>query len=89
VATIQPDSLQQPKKVIVGHRLGEKILSLELAQESDGFRRFFAHLLALYQRPAKELLVFEEPENGIYPAALELLAYEFQAAPEAGSADHP
>jgi len=84
VVSIQPDSIQQPKNVIVGHRLGGKILPLDLAQESDGFRRFFAHLLALYQRPPKQILVFEEPENGIYPAALELLAHEFQAAPGAG-----
>jgi len=84
VANIQPDSIQQPKKVVVGHQLGEKILPLELAQESDGFRRFLAHLLALYQKPAKQILVFEEPENGIYPAALELLAHEFRAAPGAG-----
>jgi predicted ATPase len=27
-------------------------------------------------------LVFEEPENGIYPAALELLADEFKGTPE-------
>lgn len=84
VVSIQPDSIQQPKNGVVGHRLGKKILTLDLAQESDGFRRFFAHLLALYQKPPKQALVFEEPENGIYPAALELLAREFQAAYEAG-----
>ena len=33
--------------------------------------------------PPKQTLVFEEPENGIYPGALELLAEEFKAAPEA------
>ncbi len=55
----------------------------QLAQESDGFRRFYAHLLALYQTPPKQTLLFEEPENGIYPGALELLADEFKAAPEA------
>lgn len=84
IATIQPNSIQQPQRVIVGHRLGEKILPLDLDQESDGFRRFFAHLLALYQKPSKQTLVFEEPENGIYPAALKLLAGEFKAAPDAG-----
>ena len=44
-------------------------------------RRFYAHLLALYQTPAKLLLVFEEPENAIFPGALSLLADEFKAAP--------
>jgi predicted ATPase len=82
VASVELDSLQNPQKAIVGHRLGEKTLELNLRQESDGFRRFYAHLLALYQMPPKQTSVFEEPENGIYPAALELLADEFKAAPE-------
>ena len=42
-------------------------MPLDLTEESDGFRRFYAHLLALYQTPPKQTLVFEEPENGIYP----------------------
>lgn len=84
VATVQPDSVQNPTKVIVGHRLGDEILTLDLAQESDGFRRFYAHLLALYQTPPKQTLVIEEPENGIYPGALAVLAEEFQAAHGAG-----
>ena len=84
VASVQLDSVQSPTKVIVGHRLGEKILPLELAQESNGFRRFYAHLLALYQKPPKQTLVFEEPENGIYLGALAVLAEEFQAASDAG-----
>ena len=44
-------------------------------------RRFYAHLLALYQTPSKLLLVFEEPENAVFPGALSLLADEFKAAP--------
>ena len=84
VASVEIDSVQNPQTAIVGHRLGDKILPLGLHQESDGFRRFYAHLLALYQTPPKQTLVFEEPENGIYPGALSLLAEEFNAAPEAG-----
>jgi predicted ATPase len=84
IASVQLDSVQNPTKVIVGHRLRDKILPLELTQESNGFRRFYAHLLALYQTPPKQTLIFEEPENGIYPGALALLAEEFQAAPQAG-----
>jgi len=82
VASIELDSLQNPQNAVVAHRCGDKTLPLMLWQESDGFRRFYAHLLALYQMPSKQTLVFEEPENGIYPAALELLADEFKAAPE-------
>jgi predicted ATPase len=84
VAGVELDSIQNPSKAFVAHRLRDKILPLELAQESDGFRRFYAHLLALYQTPPKQTLIFEEPENGIYPGALSLLAEEFKAAPQAG-----
>ena len=83
VASLELDSLQNPQKVIVAHRLKDKILPLDLTQESAGFRLFYAQLLALYQTPPKQTLVFEEPENGIYPGALELLADEFKAAPDA------
>jgi hypothetical protein len=84
IANVELDSVQNPQQALVGHRLGEKTLTLGLGQESDGFRRFYAHLLALYQLPPKQTLVFEEPENGIYPGALSLLADEFRAAPDAG-----
>ena len=84
ISAVELHSIQQPKNVVVGHKLGDKTLTLTLAQESGGFRRLFAHLLALYQLPPKQTLVFEEPENGIYPGALELLADEFKAAPSAG-----
>lgn len=80
VVSIDLNSIQQPTSAIVGHRLGEKTLAMDLSWESDGFRRFYAHLLALYQLPPKQLLIFEEPENGIYPGALSLLAEEFKAA---------
>lgn len=82
VTGVELDSLQNPHNAIVAHLLGDKTLPLELPQESDGFRRFYVHLLALYQMPPKQTLVFEEPENGIYPGALSLLADEFKAAPD-------
>jgi len=84
VVSVELDSIQNPQRAFVGHRLREKTLPLELRQESEGFRRFYAHLLALYQTPPKQTLVFEEPENGIYPGALSLLADEFKEAPDAG-----
>lgn len=84
VVSVELDSVQNPRKALVGHSCGEKTLALELGQESDGFRRFYAHLLALYQLPPMQTLVFEEPENGIYPGALSLLSDEFRAAPGAG-----
>ncbi|MCC6125953.1 MAG: AAA family ATPase [Pirellulales bacterium] len=84
LGNIDLDLNQNPPKALVGHIFQDKTLTLELSQESDGFRRFYAHLLALYQKSSKQFLVFEEPENGIYPGALALLADEFKATPEAG-----
>lgn len=84
VSSLELDSILQPSKVVVGHRVGEPLIPLDLAQESDGFRRYYAHLLALYQTPPKQVLMFEEPENGIYPGALQNLAAEFRNAAENG-----
>lgn len=81
VSSIELDRLQSPTKGIVGHVFNDKTLALELSQESEGFRRFLAHLLALYQRPPKILMIFEHPEDGIHPGALSLLAEEFRSAP--------
>lgn len=80
VAAIELDDVLQPKKVVVTHAVGDQRIPLDLSQESDGFRRYYAHLLALYQTPPKLLLMFEEPENGVYPGALRNLAEEFAAA---------
>ena len=84
VASVELNDLQQPQHAIVGHRFNGKTLGLNLSRESEGFRRFFAHLLALYQKPPKLLMLFEHPEDGIHPGALSLLADEFNAAPREG-----
>jgi hypothetical protein len=84
ISSVELNDIQNPSSVVVGHRLDGKTLALDLAQESDGFRRFYAHLLAIYQRPPKQTLVFEHPEDGIHPGALSLLAEEFQASPGQG-----
>lgn len=81
IQSIELDSLTNPQKAIIGHKTGNRVFALSLEQESDGLRRFYAHLLALYQTPSKLTLVFEEPENAIFPGALSLLADEFKAAP--------
>jgi len=82
VESVDMDNQQQRKRLIVGHRLADdKVFMLDIANESEGFRRFLAHLLALYQTPPKQTLIFEEPEKGIHPGALETLAEELKAAP--------
>jgi hypothetical protein len=85
LTSVELDNINDPKHVIVGHAQGSgKIIEIGLANESEGFRRFYAHLLALYQRPSKQFLIFEHPEDGIHPGALSLLAEEFKVAAESG-----
>jgi predicted ATPase len=81
ISSVELDTLINPQAAIVGHKAGNSSFELSLNQESDGLRRFYAHLLALYQSPPKLMLVFEEPENAVFPGALSLLADEFKAAP--------
>jgi predicted ATPase len=81
IVSVELDSLVNPQRAIIGHKTADRVFALTLDQESDGLRRFYAHLLALYQTPSKLALVFEEPENAIFPGALSLLADEFKAAP--------
>jgi hypothetical protein len=73
-----------PDRIDVGHQLNGRMLSFDVRQESEGFRRFLAHMLALYQNPPKQTLIFEHPEAGLHPGALESLAYEFKACPRDG-----
>ena len=68
----------------VNLRLGGRFLTFDVRQESEGFRRFLAHMLALYQNPSKQTLLFEHPESGLHPGALESLAFEFKTCPEDG-----
>jgi predicted ATPase len=81
IESVELDSLFNPQQAVIGHKAADRVFALSLDQESDGLRRFYAHLLALYQTPPKLALVFEEPENAIFPGALSLLADEFKAAP--------
>ncbi len=84
VSALELDPILDPKNVVITHQFNGSRVPMSLAQESEGFRRFLAHLLAIYQEPPKQLLIFEEPENGIYPGALELLAEELTSAPASG-----
>jgi len=72
--------LPQRAQVFVAHGLGNTSMSFNLAQQSEGFRRFLAHMVAIYQQPSKQVLLFEEPEKGIYPGALAVLADYFKSA---------
>ena len=76
--------MPQRDKVTVSMSAGDKILTLELSQQSEGFRRYLAHLIAIYQFPPKQLLIFDEPEKGLYPGALSALAEQFRSCPSAG-----
>ncbi|MEK6236082.1 MAG: ATP-binding protein [Planctomycetales bacterium] len=84
VSSVELDHALNPKDIVVGHDYNGQSLALSLADESEGFRRFYAHLLALYQQPPKQTLIVEHPEDGIHPGALDVLADEFKKAPEEG-----
>ena len=64
-------------RLVATHQVGARF-PLDVAQESEGFRRFLAHLLAMYQTPAKPTVLFEHPESGIHPGALAALFEEFE-----------
>jgi predicted ATPase len=69
----------------VGYQVAtDRALLVDVAQESEGFRRYLAHLLALYQTPPKQSLIFEHPEHGIHPGALQSLSEEFKVHVEDG-----
>jgi predicted ATPase len=83
VKTIDLDR-PNPTKVDIVHAIEGTFLNLDVSQESEGLRRFLAHLIALYQGSARSTLAFDEPEKGIYPWALSVLADEFKACAETG-----
>jgi len=70
--------------IVVSHDVNGELLPLVLGQESEGLRRLLAFLIALYQNPPKETLIFEEPEKGIHPGALAVLADQFKACAAEG-----
>lgn len=84
VTAIEVNSVVNPSAIVVTHGSGPNAYQLNLNEESAGFRRFLAILLALYQTESKMTVLFEHPEDGIHPGALSLLAEEFAAAHEEG-----
>src|SRR5438132_13731627 len=73
-----------PDRLDVGYQLNGRLMTFDVRQESEGFRRYLAQILAMYQNPSKQVLLFEHPESGLHPGALESLAYEFKACPRDG-----
>ena len=72
------DQTERRGDISVTHRFGNMSILLPIRDESEGVRRFLAHLLAFHQKPPKQIMVFEEPERGIYPAAFAALAGEMK-----------
>ena len=72
----------ESERVAISHRFGGQLIALTLSRQSGGFRRFLAHLLAIYQQPPKQVVMFEEPENGIFPGALTMLSDVMRVANE-------
>jgi hypothetical protein len=70
-----------PDRLDIGYQLNGRLLTFDVRQESEGLRRYLAQMLAMYQNPSKQTLLFEHPESGLHPGALESLAHEFKACP--------
>jgi predicted ATPase len=81
---LKPDlkrlDLEQPQRqrIVATHETAGRHFVFDVSQESEGFRRLLACLIAIYQSPPKQTLIFDEPEKGIYPAGLAVLADEFK-----------
>jgi predicted ATPase len=73
-----------PDRLTIGYQLNGRLLTFDVRQESEGLRRYLAQILALYQNPSKQILLFEHPESGLHPGALESLAHEFKVCPQDG-----
>jgi predicted ATPase len=74
----------QPDRLDIGYQLNGRLLTFDVRQESEGLRRFLAQMLAMYQNPSKQTLLFEHPESGLHPGALEALAHEFKVCSRDG-----
>jgi len=85
ITSVEPCPSDQ-SSIWVGHSVKGKVLTLGLNQESEGLRRFLINLVALYQYPPKQTLVFEEPERGIHPGALSALADQIKGCADSGRA---
>jgi predicted ATPase len=73
-----------PDRLDIGYQLNGKVVTFDVRQESEGLRRYLAQMLAMYQSPSKQVLLFEHPEAGLHPGALESLAHEFKSCPRDG-----
>jgi predicted ATPase len=73
-----------PDRLDIGYQLNGTSLTFDVRQESEGLRRYLAQMLAMYQNPSKQTLLFEHPESGLHPGALESLAHEFKVCPRDG-----
>lgn len=63
----------------------ESKVPLPLSRQSAGWRRMLAHLLAIYQISTPQLVIFEEPDSGMSPNLLPILArHLLTAAAELG-----
>ncbi len=60
----------------------KEVVDFDPVQLSDGTLRIFGILLALYQVPAPQLLLIEEPEQTVHPGVLGVLADAFREASE-------
>lgn len=69
--------LPERSEIQFGITIDELVHYFDVSNESEGFRRFLAHIIALYQEPRKQIFLFEHPETGLHPAAVSSLCSLF------------
>ena len=69
---------------VLGARALPAVLATLHTPDADVHLAALAHLIALYQSPPKGTMIFEEPEKGIHPGALAVLAEQFLACAGGG-----
>lgn len=67
-------------ELAVAVRFNESTVHLSLSQQSVGFRRILAYLVAIYQATTSPMVIIEEPDTGISANLLPIFAEHMLAA---------
>jgi len=72
-------SAPNPDRLTIGYQLNGRLLTFDVRQESEGLRRYLAQILAMYQNPSKQILLFEHPESGLAPGSTGIAGVRIQS----------
>ena len=85
VDSLELNDIIQPQRVVVGHKVGDRGITSDLLKNQMAFDVITPTCWRV-QTPPKQVLMFEEPENGIYPGEYLILPRSSrQLRPPAGA----